>query len=56
MPEQSIYEQHGYADRDDYLQSLADDNGVDIETVYAVADLLGEGEDFDGLVTSIQDM
>lgn len=51
-----IYKENGYDSRDDYLTSLAEDNGVPVEDVFALADLLGEEEDFDGLVTSIQDM
>jgi len=52
----SIYVQNGYANRDDYLECLAEDNEVDVETVFMLAGVLGENEDFDGLVTSIQDM
>ena len=51
----SIYTDNGYEDREDYLRSLADENEVDYETVKEMADLLGENEDFDGLVTSVQD-
>lgn len=51
----SIYEDQGYEDRKDYLQCLAEENEVDFRTVEALADLLGESEDFDGLVTSVQD-
>ena len=50
-----IYQERGYEDRSDYLRQLADDNGVDFGTVFALADLLGPNEDFDGLVTGIQD-
>jgi len=51
----SIYEDEGYKDREDYLRQLADENEVDYDTVLALAEMLGENEDFDGLVTSIQD-
>jgi len=51
----SIYEDEGYEDREDYLRQLADENEVDYDTVLALAEMLGETEDFDGLVTSIQD-
>ena len=51
----SIYEVHGYKDREDYLQSLADEYGVSIDTVKTIAETLGETEDFDGLVTAVQD-
>ena len=51
----SIYEEQGYANRDDYLNCLAEDYEVDVNTVYMLADMLGENEDFDGLVTSLED-
>ncbi len=52
----TIYEDNGYEDREDYLRCLAEDNEVDYSTVRALADVLGENEDFDGLVTSVQDV
>ena len=52
----SIYEVHGYKDREDYLQSLADEYGVSIDTVKTIAETLGETEDFDGLVTALPDI
>ena len=51
----TIYEQQGYSDREQYLESLAEDYGLDLELVTAAADILGPNEDFDGLVTTIQD-
>lgn len=51
-----IYVQNGYKDRDSYLEALAEDYGVDIDTVRELAYILGETEDFDGLVTSLQDI
>ena len=51
-----IYEHNGYADRREYLRSLAEDYGVRIATVLALANLLGPSEDFDGLVSSLRDM
>jgi len=52
----NVYQKNGYSDRDDYLSSLADEYGIDEESVYSLASLLGELEDFDGLVTSLVDM
>ena len=49
------YIDHGHENRQAYLVSLAADTGVDIQTVMALADMLGEDEDFDGLVTSLED-
>jgi hypothetical protein len=45
----SIYRENGYKDRKEYLECIAKDYGVSLENVLAVADLLGESEDFDGL-------
>ena len=55
MDENNVYIQNGYKDRDDYLQCMSDDYGVPIETVYSLADVLGESEDFDGLVSALED-
>ena len=48
------YTAHGYESRWDYLDSLAEDFGIDRATVYMMADVLGPTEDFDGLVTSLE--
>ena len=52
----SIYTDEGYTSRRDYLENLADDMGVDRETVFALAAMLGSSEDFDGLVTAVEDI
>jgi hypothetical protein len=53
---QNVYQENGYANRQEYLKSLADDYGVDIETVEAISDGCGgEHEDFDGLVAMLKD-
>lgn len=51
----TIYQDNGYQDRSDYLMGLADEYGLDEVTVLEVADLLGEDEDFDGLLNTLQD-
>ena len=51
----NIYKEHGYENREDYLRQLADENGADLETVFAAADLLGPDEDFDGLRVCVED-
>ena len=50
MFEENIYQENGYANRDDYLNCLSEDYCVSIEDVYELAEILGEHEDFDGLV------
>ena len=56
MLNENIYQQNGYADRDDYLTCLSEDYGVSIEDVYSLAEMLGENEDFDGLVSALEDI
>lgn len=53
--DENIYQQNGYAGRDDYLTCLAEDYGVSIEDVYSLADMLGGSEEFDGLVSALED-
>jgi glycosidase len=55
MTEQTEYQLNGYADRDEYLHSLAKDHGIPYEDVKMVADMLGESEDFDALVSALED-
>jgi hypothetical protein len=50
----SIYTEQGYDHRADYLASLADEFGLELEAVRMLADLLGPTEDFDGLVTELE--
>ena len=50
-----IYKEKGYIDREDYLNGLSEEYGVPAEAVMAVADVLGPDEDFDGLVSSLED-
>lgn len=52
----NVYREHGYRSRIDYLQNLAQDFDIDIRTVLALAELIGEDEDFDGLVVALEDM
>ena len=52
--DENIYQENGYADRDDYLNCLSEDYGVSIDDVYSLAEMLGEHEDFDGLVVLLK--
>ena len=52
----TVYQKHGFETRREYLENVADDYGVDVESVFALADLLGPEEDFDGLVSMVQDI
>lgn len=52
----STYRAHGYNDREDYLSCMAEDYGLDLEEVVRpLADLLGPNEDFDGLISALED-
>jgi len=49
------YQENGYKDRNEYLHCLADDMGIEHSTVEILADFLGPDEDFDALVTKLED-
>lgn len=51
----TAYEEAGYSNRTEYLQSLADRFELPLATVKLAADMLGPNEDFDGLVTTLED-
>lgn len=55
MLSQELYREKGYADRDDYLNGLSEDYGVPDDAVQSLAEVLGPDEDFDGLVSSLED-
>lgn len=50
------YQAEGAIDRFGYLEDLAADHGVDFETLLTLTDVLGPDEDFDGLVTTLEDL
>ena len=56
MDRSNPYHRAGFRSRKAYLESVAEDYGVSIEQVLLVADLLGPHEDFDGLLSMIEDM
>lgn len=47
------YKAHGYANRAEYLTELCEEYPRSF--VMALADLLGPNEDFDGLITALED-
>lgn len=51
----NIYQEHGYYNREDYLRCLSEDWDMPFMTVKMLADMLGPNEDFDGLVTALED-
>jgi hypothetical protein len=50
---QTVYQQNGYKDREQYLNNLREEYGWEI--VDALTDALPESEDFDGLITELND-
>lgn len=52
---ENVYQENGYKDRKDYLNCLAEEFDIDKTIVYSLAQMLGKSEDFDGLVTSLED-
>ena len=53
--QRTIYQENGYKDRQDYLECMALDYGVPLEVVVSLAEVLGENEDWDGLVLALED-
>jgi hypothetical protein len=51
----TIYEEHGFNSRREYLESLAEDFGLAKSEVFAIASSLGKDEDFDGLICALED-
>lgn len=51
----NIYREKGYRNRKDYLESLADDYDIPLYVVLAAAQVLGPYEDFDGLISILDD-
>jgi len=51
----NIYTRNGYKNREDYLKSVAADYGVPPMVVFELSGMLGDYEDFDGLISSLDD-
>jgi hypothetical protein len=49
----TIYQQNGFKNREDYLDSLRKDYGDAVDLLTSV---LPPSENFDGLITSLEDM
>ena len=52
----SIYQEQGYENRSDYLRSIARDHGIPKSIVFEIASVYGPNEDFDGLITELEDL
>lgn len=51
----NLYTVRGFKNRSHYLENLSEEMGIELEKVLALASLLGPCEDFDGLVTTLED-
>ena len=49
------YRERGHPGRRSYLEELARESEVPLDTVLMMAEVLGPGEDFDGLVVELED-
>lgn len=52
---ENAYTKNGYANRKDYLESLAAEFNLPIEVVLSGAQMMGPDEDFDGLINMLED-
>jgi len=52
----NIYVANGFADRNAYLRDVAENYGIAFGTVRMLADMLGESEDFDGLISHLSEL
>ena len=51
----NVYTEHGYKNREDYLDSLAEEYSAPKTLVYSLAELLGPNEAFVGLVRTLEE-
>lgn len=55
MRVENVYKENGYENRREYLRSLAEEFDMDYSDVATIASVLGESEDFDGLISALED-
>ena len=56
MIDNEVYLANGYESRKDYLESLAEYYGFTYRDVLCLANILGQEEDFDGLISALEDL
>ena len=54
--EKTIYQEKGFENRNAYLMSLVEEYGIEEIEVFAIANMFGPVEDFDGLITALEDI
>jgi len=52
---QNEYTEAGFENRRAYLTDLAEQYGLDTYIVFSMASILGRSEDFDGLISALED-
>ena len=55
MAKTNRYQELGYKNRQEYLEETAAEHGISPDMAFAVADLFGDTEDFDGFVSAMED-
>jgi hypothetical protein len=50
-----VYQENGFSSREDYLSDLADNYGISMYEIHSIAEMLGDNEDFDGLISTLED-
>lgn len=43
-------------ERREYLQGLSDEYDIDLGVILPIAEILGENEDYDGLINALEDI
>ncbi len=56
MEKENIYRENSYLDRENYMTCIASQYGVDLMIVTSIAEILGDDEDFDGLISNLEDI
>ena len=56
MSNYNRYKKAGYEPREDYLNDLAVRYNINPMIISGLAEILGDEEDFDGLISAIEDM
>ena len=51
----SVYQENGFESRKEYLQNVAEEFELPYALVSATAAMLGPSEDFDGLISMLED-
>jgi hypothetical protein len=56
MSQTNVYQENGYLNRNQYLEELAEDYDLPVRKVKKLANMLGPEEDFDMLVSMVEEL